>query len=99
MKPFSSPVPPFRRCHRPVRQMPAIDCSFQASPFGFYGGHCAGTPAPSFYNISRDYFRNEARYHFIGEAAVFVAMILTSALAIGIGAAAAFNFLHLLGYF
>jgi hypothetical protein len=83
-----------------ARRMPLTDCNFQiTSPWGFYGGHCAGSPGPSFRDISRDYFQNEARHNFIGEAAVFIAMIATSALAIGIGVVAGVNFLHVLGYF
>jgi hypothetical protein len=100
MKPSSSLSRSLHGSDRLARRMPIVECNFQAdSYFGFQGGHCAGTPAPSFRNISRDYFLNEARHNFIGEAAVFVAMIATSALAIGIGAMAAINFLHVLGSF
>ncbi len=98
MKPSSLPGQALRNGVRPGQRVPVIDCNFQASSY-FYGGHCAGAPSPSFRNISRDYFQNEARYTFIGEAAVFIAIIATSALAIGIGAAAAFDFMRVLGYF
>jgi hypothetical protein len=62
------------------------------------GGHCANVPTPSFRNISRDYFRNEARYTFAGEAALFALITVTAALAIASGAAAALDFLRALGY-
>jgi hypothetical protein len=98
MKPSSLSSQALRNGMRPAQRMPSIDCNFQASSY-FYGGHCAGAPAPSFRNISRDYFLNEARHNFIGEAAVFIAIMGTAALAIGISAVAAFDFMRVLGYF
>jgi hypothetical protein len=97
MKPSSFSSQALRNGVRPAQRTPVIDCHFQASYF--YGGHCFGTPAPSFRNISRDYFQNEARYSFIGEAVVFIAIIGTAVLAIGISAVAAFDFMRVLGYF
>jgi hypothetical protein len=34
---------------------------------------------PSFLNISRDYFRNEARHDFASEAALFAMILITAA--------------------
>jgi hypothetical protein len=74
-----------------------IDCYYQPprDP-GFGGGHCA--PRSSFRNISRDYFRDEAPYHFAAEAALFAAMIVTAGSAVAIGTFAALDFLRALGY-
>jgi hypothetical protein len=100
MKPSSLFSRALRDGDRRARRMPVIDCNFQApSSFGFHGGHYASAPTPSFRNISRNYFQHEARHNFIGEAVVFVAMIATSALAIGVGVVTAVHFLHILGYF
>jgi hypothetical protein len=82
---------------RVSRAFPVIDCHFRLPPqVDFGGGHCA--PRSSFRNISRDYFRDEAPYHFAAEAALFAAIMLTAGLAIGIGTAAAIDFLRVLGY-
>ena len=90
------PMPPFgETASRPV--FPPIDCHYQL-PRGrdFGGGHCA--PRSSFRNISRDYFRDEAPYNFAAEAALFVALVVTAGLSIGIGTVAAIDFLRVLGY-
>jgi hypothetical protein len=82
-----------------ARRFPITDCDYQApSHIDRSGGHCANVPTPSFRNISRDYFCNEARYTFASEAALFVLITVTAALAIASGAAAAIDFLRALGY-
>jgi hypothetical protein len=84
---------------RSARRFPITDCEYQApSYFDRSGGHCANVPAPSFRNISRDYFRNEARYTFASEATLFALITVTAALAIASGAVAAIDFLRTLGY-
>jgi hypothetical protein len=40
------------------------------------GGRCFGSRQPSFRAISQDYFKNEARHSFAGEAALFTAIVL-----------------------
>ena len=42
-------------------------------------GRFAKAEAPSFRNISRQYFQGEARRDFVGEAFFFVAMVLIAA--------------------
>lgn len=82
-----------------ARRFPITDCDYQAPPYiDRRGGHCANVPAPSFRNISRDYFRNEARYTFASEAALFALITMTAAVAIASGAVAAIDFLRALGY-
>jgi hypothetical protein len=81
-----------------ARRFPIIDCNYQTSYIDQSGGHCANFPAPSFRNISRDFFRNEARYAFLSEAAFFVLMTTTALIVIGSGAVAAIHFLRALGY-
>jgi hypothetical protein len=72
-----------------------IDCNFQAFPLDrFYGGS-TGSSRPSFFNISRDYFRYEARRNFCVEVVFFliIAAILTVTFISGAGAI--IHFLHL----
>ena len=83
----------------PARSVPVIDCNYQAmSYFRFSEGHCANVPTPSFRNISRDYFRREARHTFVIEAILFAAVVATSTVALVIGTIAAIDFLRALGY-
>ena len=76
------------------KNFPRIDCNFQVFSFDrFYGGNTS--PDSSFLNISRDYFRHEARRSFIAEGAFFLALMAVLALAIGVGAVAIVHFLQL----
>ena len=99
MKPRSSSNRSRHGSDRSPRPFPITDCDYQAPSYiDRSGGHCANIPTPSFRNISRDYFRNEARYTFASEAALFVLIMVTAALAIASVAAAAIDFLRALGY-
>jgi hypothetical protein len=60
------------------RVFPVIDCSYQSVTLEDYRGGCANTYAPSFRSISNDYFKNEARQSFAGEAVFFALMVATS---------------------
>jgi hypothetical protein len=96
------PIPSFsdNRAGRARRwpRFPVTSCYYQTPPdLTLDGGHCA--PRSSFRNISRDYFRDEAPYHFAAEAALFAAMIVTAGSAVAIGTVAAIDFLRALGYF
>ena len=87
------------RGDRFTRHFPVTDCNFQPpSNIDLDGGHCANVPAPSFRNISRDYFRREARYIFASEAALFALIMIVASVAIASGAVAAIDFLRVLGY-
>ncbi len=99
MKPSSSSNRLRNGSDRSGRRFPITDCDYQAPLYiDRSGGHCANVPAPSFRNISRDYFRNEARYTFASEAALFALITMTAAVAIASGAVAAIDFLRALGY-
>ena len=57
--------------HRKRTVFPAIDCNYQVFSLDrYYGGSNGSSPA-SFLNISRDYFRREARRNFLAEVAFF----------------------------
>jgi hypothetical protein len=84
-----------RRSRNSGTRFPVIDCNFQAFPLDrFYGGS-TGSSRPSFLNISREYFRYEARRNFCAEVVFFliIAAILTVTFISGAGAI--IHFLHL----
>ena len=85
---FSSPAEPERRC------FPLIDFNYHAGSFGrFNGGHA--NRSRSFLNISRDYFRSEARWSYVVEVLYFALIIATAAVPLINGARAVMRFLGL----
>src|SRR5438445_10302483 len=99
MKPGSSSNRSRNGSDRSARRFPITDCDYQAPPYiDRSGGHCANVPAPSFRSISRDYFRNEARYTFASEAALFALITMTAAVAMAIVAVAAIDLLRAIGH-
>jgi len=64
---------------RNSRSFPLTDYNYQPMMLEECRGRCAKIEAPSFRNISRQYFEKEARRDFVGEAFFFVAMILIAA--------------------
>jgi hypothetical protein len=94
----SSRVKDFRRgrnFRRETGRFPVIECNFQTFSLDrFYGGS-SSSPASSFLNISRDYFRYEARRNFLAEVAFFIAIIAILAITFVTGALAIIHFLQL----
>lgn len=76
-------------------RFPVTDCNFQASPIDRYYGGSTGSSQPSFLNISREYFRYEARRNFLAEVAFFLAIAAILAATFITGASAIIRFLHL----
>jgi hypothetical protein len=64
---------------RNSRSFPLTDYNYQPMTLGECRGRCAKTEAPSFRNISRQYFQKEARLDFVGEALFFAAIVLIAA--------------------
>jgi hypothetical protein len=56
--------------------LPKTDYNFRASSFDF-SGRCKGEGHPSFRGISDEYFKKEARGHFMSEALIFALIVLT----------------------
>lgn len=69
------------RASRQGSFLPKTDYSFQAAAVSG-GGRRFGARRPSFRAISQEYFKNEEPGSFVGEAALFVVMATTAALAI-----------------
>ena len=85
MKP-SSEDPRLRRLFREQRQaFPLTDCNYQAYSFHRYYRGPERNPNASFLNISREYFRCEARRGFLAEAAYFLVLVAVLALTFVIG--------------
>ena len=61
-------------------RLPLTDCNYHSVVLGGYKSNCARTGAPSFLNISRDYFKKEAGPGFVAEASVFAMIVLIAAL-------------------
>jgi hypothetical protein len=76
-------------------RFPVTDCNFQVSPVNRYYGGSTGSSRPSFLNISREYFRSEARRNFLAEVAFFLAIAAILAATFISGACAIIHFLHL----
>jgi hypothetical protein len=60
------------------RRFPLIECNYQPMILDGFRGQCAKAPAPSFRNISRQYFQNDARRDFIGEVFFFAVIVGTT---------------------
>jgi len=74
--------------------LPKTDQNFRADSLADFSGRCHGSPAPSFRRISNDYFNNEARGHFLSEAAMFALMVVTAAVPVIQGARGAVHLLR-----
>jgi hypothetical protein len=98
MKPIPEPIVHKRRCgsfadHR-MQRFPRIDFSYHPGSFGGFGGGHANS-STSFLNISRDYFRSEARWNYVAEVLVFALIIATTAVPLITGARAIVRFFGL----
>ena len=83
---------------RNKRSFPRLEFHYQPEFCG-YQPRCAKTVAPPFRNISSQYFRREARRDFIGEACLFVAIVVTAAAPFFSTASAIGDFCRAIGRF
>jgi hypothetical protein len=65
---------------------PLIDCNYRPMTLDGFRGRCVTTRTPGFWNISGQYFQNEARHEFLVEAVCFAIVIITAAVSL-VGAA------------
>jgi hypothetical protein len=61
---------------------PLIDCNYRPMTLDGFRGRWVTTRTPRFWNISGQYFQNEARYDFIVEAICFALVIITAAVSL-----------------
>jgi hypothetical protein len=74
---------------------PKVDCNYQVFSLDRYYGGPDRHRASSFLNISREYFRYEARRNFLVEAAFFLVLMGILALSLVSGALVIIHFLQL----
>ncbi len=79
MKPISTTVSKDSR-------FPLIDCNYRPMTLDGYRGRCVRPETSHFWNISGQYFQNEARHEFLVEAVCFAIVIITAAVSL-VGAA------------
>ncbi len=79
----------------PKRGFPIIDCNYQAFSLDRHFGGSSPNSDSSFLNISREYFRYEARWNFLAEAAYFLVFAAILALTLVSGAIVIIHFLNL----
>jgi hypothetical protein len=65
---------------RGSRRQPITDYNYHFAAFESSSADGARASARSFWHITGDYFKNEARPDFLGEAALFVVIIITALL-------------------
>jgi hypothetical protein len=70
----------FDSIEQATRQSPITHCNYHPVALEGSSMNCAHTSARSFWHITGDYFKNEARQDFLGEAALFVVIIITALL-------------------
>jgi hypothetical protein len=63
-----------------------IDCNYRPMTLDGFRGRCVTTRTPRFWNISGQYFQNEARHDFLVEAVCFAIVVITAAVSL-VGAA------------
>jgi hypothetical protein len=78
---------------------PLIQSNYAIATMPHFRGGCARHELPSFRNISREYFRNEARGEFQREVVVFAAIVVTAAIPILSNMHALADFLRAIGSF
>jgi len=60
------------------RRSPRTDYNYHSAALEDFNINCGCVSALSLWDISRSYFKNEARYDFLGEAALFAVIIFTT---------------------
>ena len=80
------------------KSFPTIDCNYHSIALDGFNGHCAKL-APSFRNISREYFETEAPRDFLADGALFVTMIAAVTVPIVSGALAIIELCRSVGVF
>jgi hypothetical protein len=63
-----------RRNHRSLM----TDHNYHSFALESFNTNCGRASALSLWDISRKYFKNEARYDFLGQAALFAVIVLTA---------------------
>jgi hypothetical protein len=73
------------------------NCNYQSLTFESFRANCGRSPVRSFWNITGDYLKNEARQDFLGEVALFAVLVITAFLPLISNAHALMGFVRALG--
>jgi hypothetical protein len=76
---------------------PIANHNYHSLAFEGFRAHCGSTSVRSFWNITGDYLKNEARYDFLGEAALFAVVVITAFLPLIGNAHALMGFVRAIG--
>jgi hypothetical protein len=71
---------PFDRAARKSRRSPITDYNYHSVAFGGSSGRYTRNPPRSFWKISGDYLKDEARHDFQSEGTLFAIITITAAL-------------------
>jgi hypothetical protein len=71
--------------------------NYNSGTFESFRANCGRTSVRSFWNITGDYLKNEARRDFLGEAALFAVVIVTAFLPLISNAPALMEFVRAIG--
>jgi len=80
-----------------LKRFPFTDYNYHSVTISGYHGRCAKSAPPTFRNISRQYFQNEARRDFVAEALFFAAIVATAAAPLFSTASALSEFCRIVG--
>jgi hypothetical protein len=73
--------------------------NYHSVAFEDFRANCGRSSVRSFWNITGDYFKNEARHDFLGEAALFAVIVITAFLPLISNAQALMGFVRAIGNF
>jgi hypothetical protein len=73
------------------------DYNCHSVTFESFRANCGRTSVRSFWNITGDYLKNEARHDFLGEAALFAVVVVTAFLPLINNAHALMEFVRAIG--
>ena len=78
---------------------PIANNNHHSVTFEGFRANCRPTSVRSFWNITGDYLKNEARHDFLGEAALFAVVVITAFLPLISNAHAVMGFVRAIGNF
>jgi hypothetical protein len=82
---------------RNSRRVPLVEFNYQPMRLSRFHAGCGKSVPPAFHSISSNYFQREARYDFVGEACLFLAIVLTAAAPLFNAASALSEFCRAIG--
>jgi hypothetical protein len=89
----------FRPATRSGRMSLIANYNYHSVTFESFRANCGRASVRSFWNITADYLKNEARHDFLGEAALFAVIVITAFLPVISNAHALMGFVRAIGNF